>query len=220
MNIECLEAISLTVNIKIASFQAMAGGDHASAWCLTGQDGQRFFLKEVSEGAPFKSEALGLQRLICKDGMRVPKVLAAGERFLCLEWIDFARPDENTQQMMGHQLAHTHLQCRGNQYGFDDDHFIGATPQKNQPWVPPSPGKWTEFWWTHRLSPMFDRLGDGVLGKLGMRLSERLEDLLVDPAGDPSLLHGDLWSGNVGVDTRGQPLMYDPAPYYGHFTMF
>jgi protein-ribulosamine 3-kinase len=49
-----------------------------------------------------------------------------------------------------------------------------------------------------------------------MRLSDRLENLLRDPVGDPSLLHGNLWSGNVGVDTRGQPVMVDPAPYYGH----
>jgi protein-ribulosamine 3-kinase len=49
-----------------------------------------------------------------------------------------------------------------------------------------------------------------------MRLSDRLVNLLADPVGDPSLLHGDLWSGNIGVDTQGQPVMFDPAPYYGY----
>lgn len=161
-------------------------------------------------------EALGLERLQTHRGMRVPRVILADERFLLLEWIDFGPPGAAFQEEMGRALAETHLSCRGPAYGFDGDHWIGATPQKNLPRIKPVPGAWAEFWWTHRLEPMLRRLGDPDLKQAGRKLAGCLAERLPDPPGAPSLLHGDLWSGNVAADVEGRPVMFDPAPYYGH----
>lgn len=97
----------------------------------------------------------------------------------------------------------------------NQDHVIGATPQKNQPWVPAESGAWARFWWTHRLEPMLRKRNTPELTRKGLALSDRLPDLLGDPEDPPALLHGDLWSGNVTADAAGQPVMFDPAPYYG-----
>jgi len=218
MNItsDLLQRIEKNLNRKICGQQSISGGDHASAWRIQTEDNKSFFLKTVQSGSPFHVEALGLKRLDCEGGIRVPNVLGVDDQYLLLEWIPFGPPGKNFQCVMGRQLAQTHLHCRSSRYGFDADHFIGATPQKNQPWVTPSSGSWTTFWWTHRISPMLDRLEDARLNRLGRQLSDRLETLLVEPVGDASLLHGDLWSGNVGSTAQGDPVMFDPAPYYGH----
>lgn len=211
-----LSAIEERLGQKVLRSLPLGGGGPAVAEELIFADGSRAFLKRVSSGSPFKMEALGLNRLHCPQGVRVPQVLMCAEDYLLLEWLEAGSPTRDFQIKLGRQLAMTHRECRGIAYGFDEDHVIGATPQKNQPWTVPSPGSWAGFWWSHRLSPMLERLGDPGLGVLGRKLSDRLDRLLTVPPVPPSLLHGDLWSGNVMADAQGQPCMFDPAPYYGH----
>ncbi len=216
MNAELQLRIKNRVGSEVRQFKMISGGDAALAFRVEFQDAPAAFLKTVSGGNPFRMEALGLKRFICPQGMRVPEVWAVEDDFLLLEWIDFTAPPAGSQAQMGESLAHTHQQCLGDDYGFDEDHTIGVTPQKNIPLVKVQSGSWAEFWWSHRLEPMLKRLGDESLSSKGRRLSDRLDSLLPDPQGPPALLHGDLWSGNVGVDTSNQPIMFDPAPYYGH----
>jgi fructosamine-3-kinase len=98
-------------------------------------------------------------------------------------------------------------------FGWDRDNTIGSTPQHNAPC-----GEWVTFWREHRLGFQLDlaaRQGyGGRLQKLGERL---LADLtgLIDHDPRPSLLHGDLWGGNIGYDREGNPVIFDPAVYYG-----
>jgi fructosamine-3-kinase len=53
------------------------------------------------------------------------------------------------------------------------------------------------------------------LQEQGRELLERLDDFFIDHEPQPSLLHGDLWGGNFGVDASGTPIIFDPAVYYG-----
>lgn len=192
------------------------GGDTANAFQVLMEKGRPFFVKEVSSGSPFQAEALGLQKLHCPNGVRVPQVVGWSEKFLVLEWIAFSPPPANFQKTFGEKLAITHLTCRSERYGFCEDHMIGGTPQKNLPEIPQAPGHWADFWWTHRLEPMFLKLKDVELQRLGKNLQPKLRHLLPDPEGAASLLHGDLWSGNRAADQAGNPVMFDPAAYYGH----
>lgn len=199
----------------VEDLHPVSGGDAACAWRVRMEDHSLYFAKTVTGDSPFEMEALGLQRLRCEGGVRVPEVIAVQPGVLLLEWIERSAPVTEYQRLLGEQLAMTHLNRTHDHYGFDQDHVIGATPQKNLPRVPAEPGSWVRFWWTHRLEPMFKRLKSSDLHKKGLALSDKLPGLLVDPGEAPSLLHGDLWSGNIAADAHGHPVMFDPAPYYG-----
>ena len=103
----------------------------------------------------------------------------------------------------------------GPTHGLDHDNYIGSLPQENRP-----SESWLEFFSERRIGAQADlaraagRLPGAVSRGLD-RLLARLGDLLPD-AVEPSLLHGDLWSGNYGVAGDGSPVMFDPAVYRGH----
>ena len=199
---------------EVTDLHSRPGGDAAQAFEGTTSDGTRFFAKTVSSGSPFFLEALGLERLTCADGVRVPEVLAVTDQLLVLERIAFGSPGPGYQEELGRRLALTHNAGRHDAFGFDEDHWIGATPQKNLPWLPDAPGAAAEFWWSHRLEPMLRRLDHPQLNQLGDALCKNLADLFSPLEEPPCLIHGDLWSGNVGADQDGAPVMFDPAPSY------
>ena len=102
---------------------------------------------------------------------------------------------------MGRMLAALHRHTN-DRFGWKEDNWIGLSPQKNG-WST----DWTEFFLEARLKPQAARAG----------LLEDLPDvrkILKDHHPAPSLLHGDLWSGNAGFTPDG-PVIYDPAVYYG-----
>jgi len=115
--------------------------------------------------------------------------------------------------LLGEQLASLH-RVTADQHGWNRDNFIGSTPQYNTPC-----DDWLEFWQDCRLKPQLEMSHAagfrGNLANAGRRLLENLHLLLAghDPA--PSLLHGDLWSGNKAFTPDGQPVIFDPATYYG-----
>jgi fructosamine-3-kinase len=113
---------------------------------------------------------------------------------------------------LGQQLAHLH-RASAARFGWHRDNTIGATPQPN-PWTE----SWIEFWRTQRLAfqlQLAARNGHtGGLQRRGEQLLVRLDALLAhDPA--RSLLHGDLWGGNAAATAAGEPVLFDPACYYG-----
>ncbi len=203
------------VGEPVASLQRVGGGCIASAWKLTTASGRKTFVKQVDGPSPFAAEALGLRLLRIPGGVRVPEVLFVEDGLLALEYIDFGPPAPDFQTRFGEQLAVTHS-FTSDSFGFDLDHFIGATPQRNLPRIPALPGAWAGFWWTHRLEPLLRRLHDSELLQLSRGLDTRCAHLLHGTDEPPSLLHGDLWSGNTAADTQGQPVLFDPAPYFGH----
>lgn len=216
MNLTELKSrVESELGVAVEKTRTAGGGDAARAMVLVTADGERLFAKTVSSGAPFPMEALGLRRMRVDGGVRVPEVRHVEDQLLVLECVEFGPPGPDFQETLGRKLARTHRESH-SAYGFDADHFIGVTPQKNRPWVADAAGAWAEFWWTHRLQPMLRRLTDDRLRRRVAALEPRIPGMIGSSAETPRLLHGDLWSGNVAADAAGQPVMYDPAPYYGH----
>ena len=96
------------------------------------------------------------------------------------------------------------------QFGFIMDNTIGETPQPND-WME----SWVEFY-TERLRYQLDLAGDASLDRLSATLLPRVAEFFGDEEIRPSILHGDLWSGNMATAADGSPTIFDPACYYGH----
>jgi fructosamine-3-kinase len=134
-----------------------------------------------------------------------------GEAFLVLEYLELRGAGDHAE--MGRALARLHS-LRGPYFGWPRDNYIGSTPQINR-----RSTSWSEFWRDGRLRPQLElgrrnRLSSGLLEK-GERLDEAVPRLLAAHAPAPSLLHGDLWSGNAGFLAGGEPVLFDPAVYWG-----
>lgn len=175
----------------------------------------------VKRGPPshapmFQAEAAGLAALSSTGTVRVPAVLDVGAdakgAWIALERFDLRRPTGVAAAKLGMQLAALH-RCFADRFGWDDDNFIGPTPQPNA-----RHDDWPEFFATQRLGFQVDLAEEnGYAGPVtrGVRkLIERLPELLAHRP-RPSLLHGDLWSGNHGMLSDGTPVVFDPAVHYG-----
>jgi fructosamine-3-kinase len=165
-----------------------------------------------------EAEAAGLQELASAGAVRVPRVLAmgvAGEHaYLALEWIDLGTASASASQgRLGTELARQHRRT-AERFGWHRDNAIGSTPQVNA-WS----SSWPDFFRDARLRYQLCLAEDngfgGRLQERGGALLGRVGDFFVDHQPPPSLLHGDLWGGNAGVDANGAPVIFDPAVYYG-----
>ncbi len=216
------EAVAAALGRPIRSHAPVGGGCIAHAARLD-TDGGAFFLKygrgEVAR--TFAAEAAGLRALReAGSPLVVPEVVAveaeAGNRpgFLLMQWIETGRRGVGFWEDFGRDLAALHRRTAGR-YGFDGDNFIGRAPQRNR-WA----DAWPTFFRACRLAPQvatarkqgrWQRAWDAPLDAL----YRRLDDLL-PPHPPASLLHGDLWSGNVLATRAGRAALVDPAAYYGH----
>jgi protein-ribulosamine 3-kinase len=164
------------------------------------------------------AERDGLERLRLAGAVRVPEVLAEGaageEAFLVLEWLDLRPTDAAADARLGAALAKQHLAARSDSFGLERDNAIGASRQPNG-WH----GDWAGFWRERRLGFQLElaaRQGHaGRLQERGRRLLEHVADFFTNHRPRPSLLHGDLWSGNRAALADGTPVVFDPAVYYG-----
>lgn len=194
---------------------AISGGDINSAWRLS--DGERCYfvkLNEATQADMFAAEAQGLTELPAAQVLRVPAVIAHGhlahQAYLILEWIDLQALDAQAQAALGERLAALH-RVLGPAFGWHRDNYLGRTPQSNS-W---NTG-WLEFWREQRLRPLLHmpELPDHWPA-LAEPLLAQLDAFFADHEPSPSLLHGDLWGGNAAMDATGEPVLYDPAPYFG-----
>ncbi|MBE0411853.1 MAG: fructosamine kinase family protein [Anaerolineales bacterium] len=198
----------------ILSFKHVGGGCINNGVRLITSSGKSLFLK-TNQHNPldmFAREAEGLQALSIDNGPRVPEVLLFGEHFLLLEDLSPANRRNDFWEVFGFQMAVLHNQTNDH-FGFYHDNYIGSTPQPN-PWT--SDG--FLFFMEYRLKYQAQlALKRGLLNKeevgrvesLGRKLPEIIP---IQPA---SLIHGDLWSGNVTSDSKGMPAIIDPAAHFG-----
>jgi len=196
----------------------VAGGSiHRSYRWLCGDT--PLFVKVADRGGAggLEAEATGLLALADAHAVRVPRVVArgtAGQRaFLALEWIESRPAGRAAEHKLGEQLAAQH-QVTAEQFGFADDNFIGRTPQPNG-YMP----EWAEFFRERRLRHQLILAAQNgfaaLLEQAGARLLESVSALLAGHQPPASLLHGDLWAGNWLADEQDEPLVFDPAVYYG-----
>ena len=193
-----------------------SGGSESYEWpCDCGT----LFVKvaPTERRAALEAEAAGLVELGRARALRVPRVLASGATdaaaFLALEWIDAAPADSACERRLGEGLAALHG-VTAPRFGWERDNTIGRTSQANG-WMP----QWTEFYRERRLRPQLELAVQNGFGDLlatpGERLVESVHLLLAGHAPRASLLHGDLWGGNWLATAAGEPVILDPAVYYG-----
>ena len=164
----------------------------------------------------FDAEAEGLRELAATKAIRVPEVIevtvAGDEARIVLERIEFEKTTTEIERLLGEQLAAVH-RCSAEDFGWHRDNTIGLTPQPNT-----QAKDWISFFREQRLEFQLKLAASngysGELASLGRKLVDKLPDFFdaYDPV--PSLLHGDLWGGNWGA-VDGQPIIFDPAVYYG-----
>jgi len=192
----------------------LGGGCIHRSYRLTASDGHGLFLK-VNDDVPadlFEREAQGLSALAVDGGPRIPQAHLWGESFLLLEDLSPAAEQADYWERLGRELARLHGQI-GRRFGFDHDNYLGRTPQPN-PWT--ADGR--AFFGRHRLQVQAElALKSGLLeagdGRRVETVAGRLAEIVPDePA---SLIHGDLWSGNVMAGPRGEPCLIDPACHFG-----
>ena len=171
----------------------------------------------AADYARFVAEVDGLAALRATHAVRVPAVLDCacdGSRaWLVLERLDLQPLDRASGAALGRALAQMH-RSTGASFGWAKDNYIGGSVQENSP-----RNVWPIFFAQCRLLPQLKLARHNGMEKLlferGMRVADRLAAFFVGGHPLPSLLHGDLWSGNAARLADGTPTLFDPAVYYG-----
>jgi fructosamine-3-kinase len=202
----------------IESRAGVGGGCINESYVIRGH-GRALFVKlnAPDRADMFAAEAEGLAEIARSNSVRVPQPVCHGANanasWLVLEHLELRRGDDRSMAELGRNLARMH-RVTGERYGWHRDNAIGATPQVNT-----RSGDWIAFWRERRLGYQLRLAGSrGHSGRLianGERLLAALPSFFHGYTPPPSLLHGDLWSGNAGLESGGDPLIYDPAVYYG-----
>ena len=196
----------------------LGGGCINQAYRVEG-NGQRFFVKLNNPEclSMFEAEAAGLQEIRNSRTLRAPAPICwSGNTFvawLVLEYVEMRGGSGSGANELGEGLAAMHHISSG-EFGWTCNNTIGATPQINA-----RSSNWIDFWRKHRLGYQLQLAkANGYSGRLqtqGEHLKEELDCFFPDGQPAVSLLHGDLWSGNYNFDETGQPIIFDPAVYYG-----
>jgi fructosamine-3-kinase len=204
-------------HFELAQAVPVTGGSINQTWRINDLNSNRYFIKlnDVSKLEMFAAESFGLNVLALTQTIRLPKVIAIGKTanhaFLVLEYIDLN--NSGNARLLGERLAALH-RCNADQFGFDQSNRIGETLQLND-WST----DWINFWREQRLGFQLELLASkgygGNLLVLGQQLIERIPEYFDGYYPEASLLHGDLWSGNHAYSLNSEPVIFDPAPYYG-----
>jgi fructosamine-3-kinase len=203
---------------RIESVIPVQGGDINFA-CRLNTTGRPFFLKYNNIALPdmFEKEYRGLELLRETKAIRAPKPIITGTipgfSFLVMEYIMEGNRKADFWKEFAGGLAGLHRHT-STDFGLSEDNYIGTLKQSNN-----RHPDWSSFYARERILPLFqlalkqEKCSAADL-KLAEEFCERLKDLV--PEEKPSLLHGDLWSGNFTADEHSHAVIFDPAVYYGH----
>ena len=200
--------LATALDVRIATVDEVTGGEINDCYRVQLVDRRTVFVKTHHAPPPgmYVAEAAGLEWLRAGP-LRVPDVVAAGESFLALEWLEVGARGRDFTIELGRGLAHLH-RLGARCFGHDRDNFLATLAQHNQPAVDV-----VELWIERRLRPLVTRLGARVLDRKLDLLATRRDRF--GPPEPPARLHGDLWWGNV-MCGGGTPILIDPAVYGGH----
>ncbi|TBN04793.1 fructosamine kinase [Hyunsoonleella flava] len=219
MNLDLKTHLSNIINDSIQNVIPISGGDISQAYKITTPQ-VNYFLKV--NNAPdaltmFQTEAFSLQTIANTNTIKTPRVIVCdsfeNSAFLIMEFITSKSPSSSDFKVLGAQLAQLH-QCNSEYFGLDQDNFIGHLPQQNN-----THKTWLDFYSYERLLPQLELAKEKNLLEdsecpTTACIKRQLQPLFENIK--PSLLHGDLWSGNYIIATDGTPYLIDPAVYYGH----
>jgi len=213
--------LSVGVEQELQGYALVAGGNANTAVRLQTADGVYFIkFSEAIDDRYCKAEYKGLELLDktiaeASIGLAVPKVIGygftKGYAYLLSEFIDTNLPSRYFWKQLGEGLANLHV-LKGQQSGLNADNFIGTLAQSNL-----QTDNWPTFWAQRRL---IATAGLALLDEaIPLSLYKRIESLCqilpnILPEKGLSLLHGDLWNGNVLPGRK--PYLIDPAVYFGH----
>ncbi len=213
--------VTLGEEATIKNLTHVSGGSINDAYCFE-YAGSRFFMKTNSSKdypSMFKKEMEGLEELNKVKELIVPKPVFdfefAGKQFLILDYLEQKVYSLDFYEKLGVGIAMLHKN-KSKQFGFTSNNYIGSLEQINT-----NTERWEDFFYLYRLEPLLKWCYDNkLLTKMNNRQMDNLYTKLPDifPDEEPSLLHGDLWSGNK-MNTINGPAIFDPAVYYGHREM-
>lgn len=199
---------------NITSVDPVSGGCIHQALRVQTASGECFILKQDpgKYADVFQRESEGLETLRVSGGPVIPDIYLVGDEYLLLSDLQPAPRCKDFWQIYGQQLAVVHLK-QNPRFGFENDNYIGSNPQENT-WME---NGW-EFYRDLRIKNQIKWANDRSL--LDTKDIRKFENLLVQlpeliPEQPASLIHGDLWSGNLISDNGGKPALIDPAVYYG-----
>ncbi|MBZ8178670.1 fructosamine kinase family protein [Oscillatoria salina] len=201
---------------KLENRRSVGGGCINQCYCLEGQN-CNYFLKinSASFADMFAAEALGLKQMYETQTIRVPKPICWGTvdqtAYIVMEWLEFGSSSSETSTEMGRKLAAMHQTKGADKFGWDTNNTIGSTPQINT-WTE----NWADFFAEHRIGYQL-RLAKRKGGSFPdtNEVISQVRAILADRQPQPSLVHGDLWSGNAASTVTGEPVILDPATYWG-----
>jgi len=209
------------LNDLMVSEHHVSGGCINDAKILITKSAKKYFLKTNSHipANMFLNEANGLKEIKKSCAIKVPDVIYADEELILLEAISSIKKKNNFSEDFGRKFAQLH-KFTSTDYGFYENNYIGSTPQINIA-SKEEKNSWVEFYFNKRLKFQFDLAEkngfiDQDFRKLFLSLENKIESIIKPEQEIPSLLHGDLWSGNYIVDENGEACLIDPAVYYGN----
>lgn len=204
--------------LSLISTQPVGGGDIHQAWRLHAKEGDFFLKTNRPASLPlFACEAHALEVIYATHTIRCPKPFAWGKNdeasFLLMEYLPLAPREDERDRGRALALMHHQLEEKGR-FGWFEDNYIGHTLQPNGWW-----DAWVAFYREQRLHHQL-KLAQAAgasrqLMDKGLQLLDALPQFFTTYQPKPSLLHGDLWGGNSAFTEEGEPVIYDPASYYG-----
>ncbi len=206
------------LSVKIESMSPLSGGDINDVYKINSSKGQFLIKSNDRELFPemFEKEAKGL-KLLSKGDVISPKVIdhfySDEIQVLVLEYMIEERVTKEFWNYFAQDLSKLH-QNNHRFFGLDHDNYIGSLEQPNQ-----FKSSWEEFYIENRLKPLIKVAFDkGLLSRHHLSSFDAFFAVFSElvPDEQPSLLHGDLWSGNLLCATGQKPVFIDPAVYYGH----
>jgi fructosamine-3-kinase len=206
------------LNEKVITNSFVGGGSIADSQKIKTSSGKEFFVKSYSQSKSniLKNEVNGLKEIQKSKTVKTPQIIYYDDDILILNFIKPGRKNKNFSELFGIQLAAMH-RLKSDKFGFYENNYIGSNPQINLPLY----SNWTDFYWENRLLYQFklaEKHGyvNSDFRKLFNQFESVYRNIIEGTEEEPSLIHGDLWGGNYLVDEFGNPVLIDPAVYYGH----
>ena len=199
------------------SIEQVRGGDIHSAWQIEFSDKKLFLKRNIRNKKFLEFEKYCLQNLrkyINQKNLVIPEVIAYKNikniEILLIEWIDMHNFD---QKKLGKGLGELHLksaESNPKMFGFPVEGFIGTTDQKKG-----LEDNWIDCFLNLRIIPQLLSLKSRILDKeIINKVKEKIKSELLNHKPINALVHGDLWSGNAGMDKNGKGVIFDPASWW------